>query len=275
MEKAYKRFEARKKQRTTFSYVLILFTIIGFVVQSYLAFNGMQFYYYWAATLTLGMLIAFVYGMRQPWGSETLETYIFANLYQASEQLELCSSEDSKSKLCLRKALKKMDNVLFYLARFEKQLKEVNSGLVKAEFVEPLNKLRTNLRERILPRIENPKETYSMLSVLRGLADMFGQTQRPLKLDAINEKNKVLENYDRIETKGEPKKLGIILSRRPVRFLLSNLFSFFVISAVLLIQSFASQTNFWDSLSSTTNFLGFLGIVIALGYGIYEATKKV
>lgn len=213
--------------------------------------------------------------MRQPWGSETLETYIFANLYQAKEQLELCSSEDSKSNLCLRKALKKVENVIFYLARFEKQLKEVNSGLVKVELIEPLKKLRTNLRERILPRIENPKETNQMLSVLRGLADMFGQTTRPLKLDAINDKNKVLESFDRIETKGEPKKLGIILSRRPFRFLLSNLFSFFVILAVLLIQSFASQTNFWDSLSSTTNFLGFLGIVIALGYGIYEATKKI
>ena len=220
------------------------------------------------------MLVGFVYGMSQPWGSETLETYIFANLYQASEQLELCSSEDSKSKLCLRKALKKVENVLFYLTRFEKQLKEVNSGLVKAELIEPLKKLRTNLRERILPRIENPKETNQMLSVLRGLADMFGEIPRPLKLDAINDKNKVLESYDRIETKGEPKKLGIVLSRRPVRFLLSNLFSFFVILAVILIQSFASHTNFWDSLSNTTNFLAFIGIVIALGFGIYESTKK-
>jgi hypothetical protein len=275
MEKAYKRFEERKKQRITFSYVLILFTIIGFVVQSYLAFNAMQFYFYWAIFLTLGMLVAFVYGMRQPWGSETLETYIFANLYQASQQLDLCSSEDSKSKLCLRKALKKVENVLFYLTRFEKQLKEVNSGLVKAELIEPLKKLRINLRERILPRIENPKETYEMLSVLRGLADMFGEILRPLKLDAINDKNKVLESYDRIETKGEPKKLGIVLSLRPVRFLLSNLFSFFVISAVILIQSFASHTNFLDSLSNTTNFLAFIGIVIALGFGIYESTKKV
>jgi len=274
MEKAYKRFEERQKQRTMFSSVLLLLFIIGFVVQTYLAFTAMQFYFYWVAALSIGVFVAFLYLIGQPWGSETLETRIFANLYQASQQLDLCSSEDSKSGLCLRKARKRVENALFYLARFEKQLKEVNSKLVKAEFTEPLIKLRMNLRERILPRIENPKETTSMLSVLRGLADMFGEIQRPLKLEAVNDKNKVLESYDKIETKGEPNKLGLFLSRRPVRFLLSTLFSFFVISGMLLIHSFASQNNFWVSLSSTTNFIAFLGVVFALGGLIYTVIKK-
>lgn len=114
-----------------------------------------------------------------------------------------------------------------------------------------------------------------MLSVLRGLADMFGGIQKPLQLDDIIEKNKVLESIDRIETKGEPKKLGLILSRKPVRYLLSNLLSFFVISGMLLIQSFASQNNFWDALSSTTSFIAFLGLVIGLGAGIYTVIKKI
>ena len=274
MEKAYKRYEERKKQRVTFTYFLMSFIIVGFIIQSILTFTNIQFYFYWALILLFGMLVAFLYEMRQPWGSETLETYIFANLYQASQQLDLCSSEDSKSKLCLKKALKRVKNVLYYLVRFEKQLRDVNSGLVKAELTEPISKLRMNLRERILPRIENPKETFRMLAVLRGLADMFGEIQRPLKLEAINEKNIVLEGYDRIETKEEPKKLGIVLSRRPVRYLLSNLVSFFVILAMLLVQSFASQNNFWSWLSSTTNFLVFLGVGFALGVGIYTVIKK-
>jgi ABC-type multidrug transport system fused ATPase/permease subunit len=274
MEKAYKRYEERKKQRMKFLYFLTLFVIIGFVVQSVLVFIGMQFYFYWAIILLVGMLIAFLYEMKQPWGSETLETYIFSNLYQASQQLDLCSSEDSKSKLCLEKASKKLEYVLINLARFEKQLKDVNSGLVKAELTNPISKLRMNLKERILPRIENPKETFQMLAVVNGLADMFGEIQRPLKLEAISEKNNVLERFDKIQMNGQSKKVGLVLSRRPVRFVLSNLFSFFVILGVLLVQSFAAHANFWESLSSTTNFLAFLAIVVALGFGIYEATKK-
>ena len=234
----------------------------------------MQFYFYWAGILLLGMLIAFLYENRQPWGSETLETYIFSNLYQASQQLDLCSSEDSKSKLCLEKASIKTEYAIINLTRLEKQLRDVNSGLVKTELAKPLGELKMNLKERILPRIKNPKETFQMLAVLNGLADMFGEIQRPLKLEAINEKNNVLERFDKISMNGQPKKVNMALSRRPVRFVLSNLFSFFVISVVLLIQSFASNSNFLESLSSTANFLGFLGIVVALGFGIYEATKK-
>jgi hypothetical protein len=274
MEKAYKRFEERQRQRTKFSYGIVGFTIFGVFVQGYLALNAMQYYFVWFLVLVGGMLCAFIYASRQPWGSENLETRIFANLYQASQQLDLCSSQDSKSELCLKKAVKHVDIALYYLTRFEKQLKEINSGLVKTELLEPIGKLRINIGERILTRIEKSEEKIRMLSVLRGLADMFSGVMRPLKLDAINDKNYVLESFDKIDVKEAPKKLSLMLTRKPVRYLLANIISFIVISSVLLIQSFVSQHNFWETLSGTPTFLAFLGLVLALGGGIYKVINK-
>jgi hypothetical protein len=274
LEKAYQRFEERQKQRTIFVSILIVFLVIMFAFQAYIAFTAMPLYFYFALIWFAGFIVLSFYGTRQPWGSEVLETQIFANLYNASKQLELYSGEDEKAQLCLKKAAKNVENALFYLTRLEKQLKDVNSTFVKGNLVEPIDKLRTNIRERILPRINNPKETPHMLSVVRGLADMFGQTQRILKIENIDAKNEVLETFAKVETKEEPKRLELFLSKKSVRAVLSLFLSAFIVSAFTLVHSFASSTNFWVSLNSTTNFLTFFGTIIALGAVIYSVVKK-
>ncbi len=125
-----------------------------------------------------------------------------------------------------------------------------------------------------MPRIDDPKETTQMLAIIKGLADMFGDIQRPMKLESIIEKNAVLEKVERITAKKDPNIAIAYLSRRPIRFMLSNVFSSIVILGILLVQSVMVNSNFAEAFSNTTNFLALLGLVIALGYGIFEVTKK-
>jgi hypothetical protein len=181
MEKAYERFEDRQEKRNKFASLILLLTVVMSLVLVYISFNIRWLYPYSALVWFVGFFVVLLYWRRQPWASEALEIRVFANMYVASKQLDLYDIEDEKAVICLKKAKKKVEDALFYMERFEKRLKDVNSAFVKSSLVEPLTKLRINIEERILPKIVNPKENQHMLSVVRGLADMFGQTQRPLK----------------------------------------------------------------------------------------------
>jgi hypothetical protein len=245
-----------------------------YIFLAYISFSFRWLYFYSAVAWFFAFTALFLYARRQPWANEAFETRIFANMYSASKQLELYSREDEKAILCLKKAIKKVENALFYLERFEKELKGVNSAFVKGNLIEPLTKLENNIKERILPRIAIPKETPNMISVLRGLADMFGQTQRPLKIEDVSSKNEVLETYEKIKIEEKPKRLTLILTMKPVQALLSYLTSFVIVLALTWVHSIVTSTDIWSSLSSTTSFLAFLSIVATVGSVIYAVIRK-
>jgi hypothetical protein len=245
------------------------------VLLFYISIEANYFYNYWVLATFLILIGLFVYFNKQPWSRENYETQIFVRMFTASEKLELCTGEDISSKLCVKQASKQLENALLSFSQFVKELQKINSSLVESRFSKPLETMQINISERILPRLKNPKEIQDIVPVLKGLAKMFGEAERSLEVEDIISKNKDLERFDKIEVKEGPSKLNIFVRRKPVQFLLANVLSFMLVFAVVLVQSYFSRTAVFDSFVNTTNFLAFLGIVIALGYGIYEVTKRV
>lgn len=198
-------------------------------------------------------------------------SYAFKKMAHAIDVLE-----NSKSQLAYKEAyscLKQAQKILNDIELDELEWYEDVNQTVK-QFIE-------NLQLVVLPATEKSKiRTEDLEEIAIALASM-----NPSKMEETNKNLETNPTYAKIKQPkkkaetflkkiGENRHIGLLLSNKPVRFLLSNLFSFFVILAAILIQSFASHTNFWDSLSNTTNFLAFLGIVIMLGIGIYSITKR-
>ena len=201
LEKAYRAFKERQTQRRkALAYSVALF-IIYILLAVYMNFNATWFLEYWYWVGVLGFVVGLPYVMTRPWAHEMVETEIFVYMYDASKLLELCSEKDENSTFYSRKAISKVNSAIVTLGGLQYSLEKILSKLFKREFSEPLKQLKENLSTRILPRIAQLEDTEIMIRVLRGLAKLFGEVEKPISLDDIIAKNKDLECYEPMEFK--------------------------------------------------------------------------
>lgn len=221
-----------------------------------------------------GFPLGMIYVLSRSWAIEWYETDVFVEMYEAVKFLGQYSSEDEDSLFSLGKATDKVRDAIVTINNWGDSIERVRSKLAKKEFAEPLRNLEENLETQILPRIAQHKDVESMIRVLRRLAEVFSEADRPISLNEINIVNKQLENYEPIEIEETPAKLRIILSKEPIKFTGSFLLSFLIITIAILFHCKLFQTDLLDVISSLTNFLQILAVGIALGVGFYAVLRR-
>jgi len=230
---------------------------------------------FWFLVGILGFILGGLYVVTRSWTFEMVETGIFVEFYEASNLLELCSKEDENSPFYARKAKNKVKLAISSLETLYSKLEETRSKLFKNRFAKPLRSLGENLETRILPRIAQQKDIEIMRSVLRGLASLFGEAQKPISLDDIVSKNKDLEHFEYIESEEKATtRLRIILSKNPIKFSFSIFLGFFITAIPVLIHWKLYQTDLLDLLSNLTTFVEIFGIGIASGLAIYAVWRR-
>ena len=278
MEKVYERFRDRRRQRWTAFICYLVSLAIMIVIGVYLYYNAewLSTYYNWIATLSF--LAVLFYLASRPWINETIEISVSVRMYEASQLLEFYSEVDATSRIYFEKAAKKAASVISLLRGFKNKLREANSSFIQKSY-EPFEILSKNLETRILPRILAQEDVEHMISVLRGLANLFGETYRQISLDDITSKNKDLEQGFDQRFVGE-KSSGVrfrlpreTLNNELVRWLLSITLGFTVIFSTVGSASVVVDVNFTQWLTNPTNLVQILGVAIALGIGIYELIK--
>lgn len=234
MEKIYRAFKERQAQRRkilVYSLVLLaLWALIGFYT---------NFEEYWLFIGLIFFIIGFPYVMTRSWAQEMVETDIFVLMYESAELLELCTEKNEGTKFYSRKAVGKVSDAIRNLGILHSKLEKTLSKLYRREFAEPLKQLKENLSTRILPRIAKQEDIVTMISVLRGLADLFGEVQKPLRLDDLVSKNKDLERFEPMEFE-KPQTLQAfknLVSSRPSKFLFSIFLGYILIICIVWIFS--------------------------------------
>jgi len=210
MKKVYRAFKGRQTQRRKvficWLALLVFFILFGAIIYYYSPKWLFGAWFFVAFMVTLSSIF---YMITRSWASETIERSVFADLYKASENLELCSKKDRESQFYLAKAKNNVKGAINHLSYFYHR--EPRSNLFKREFVKPLNQLRENLRTIILPRITQQKDIEKMVTVLRSLAETFSEALKPISLEDITIMNKRLEQLRirgitvAIESKPAPK----------------------------------------------------------------------
>jgi len=273
LEKEYRAFKERQTQRRKiFGYSVSLLSIY-ILLGAYIYFNESWLFILWAFAGVFGFFFGFLYVMSQSWAQEMYETDIFVDMYEASNLLELCRKKDEDSMFYSRKVSNKVSSAIRSLGNLCTNLDKIFSRLIKREFAKPLNQLKENLETRILPRIAQNRDTETMIHVLRGLAQLFGEVAKPTTLQDIILKNKDLERFEPIELEKAPSRLRILLSMNPIRLLCSFLLSFSIITIPLFIRSMFVPTDLMDLLGLPT-FIEILGIGFAIALGIYAIWKR-
>lgn len=113
-----------------------------------------------------------------------------------------------------------------------------------------------------------------MISVLDGLAQIFGEIVKPLSIEEIISKNKDLERFEVIDIKKHPSRIRIMLSTEPARLLFYPVLGVIIIFVGAYTHSLWYKYNLAESLSNLNTWLAWLGVGIAIGLGIYEIRKK-
>jgi hypothetical protein len=247
----------------------VVFFIVLIVVGTYVEWLRS----YWVGIEILGSLVGFFYLVSRPWTTETYETDIFVDVYDASKILELVSDEEANPSFYTKKASKKLKEAILHIGSLTYKLEQANSTLAK-RFAAPLRTLENNLETRILPRISEQKEVQTMINVLRGLAQIFSEFPKPLSIEDIVSKNKDLERFKVIDIKKQPSRIRIMLSRESVKLSFSILLGLIIIFVGVFGHSMWYKYDLAESLSNLTNFLTLLGVGIAIGLGIYEIRKR-
>lgn len=231
-------------------------------------------YRFWVPIGTFGFAIAFIYTITQSWASEMIETKIFVNFYEASKLLGQCSEEDEKFGFHSKKAYNKSKKATLQLKRLSSSLNNSRSKLLKNQIGKPFGNLVENLNTRILPRIIQREDITQISSVLRGLAHIFSEAQKPISLAEIISKNTDLERYEPIELEDALTKFKAILAMEPIKFCSSVFFAFVLITFVLLIHSLLYQSDLSASFRNPITFIEIVGIGLGLGYAIYTIIKQ-
>ena len=274
MKSIYDGFKLRQAQRNKAFWIFLVFFIFSVFTGAILFFTIDWLYPIWVSIATLIFFIWFIYVQMQPWASEKIENKIFYNFYEANRFLGLCSEKDEKSSgFYSKKAYSQAKNATVSVRRLSSGLRN-SSSILKIQLSKPLTRFHDNLKTRILPRIVQRRNVSQMQSVLQGLAQIFGEVQKPISLDAIISKNEDLERYDIIELDGVTIKFRDILSKEPIRILISFASSFAVITIAVLIHSSLFQTNLWVVFGELGTFITYLIGCLALGLGIYELLRK-
>lgn len=273
MEKAYRAFKERKSQRWKAFVAFVALLTIETLAVVCVAYTVIWFRVYGPMIVLLSVLFGAVYLTTQPWAGEWYETEIFVRTYEALKLLELCSNEDGSSMFYSRKATKKVKGAIRTLNRWTGKVELSSSKLINREYTEPLRNLGENIEKRILPRIAQNKDIIEMMSVLRGIAKLFGEIQKPVNLEDIISRNKDLERYEPIELERAPSRLRTLSSMNPFRLLCSFLLSFFIITIALFIRAMFVSTDLMDLFGLPT-FIEIFGIGFAIALGIYAIWKR-
>lgn len=272
--KKYRAFKDRQVQRRKALGAFLAILIIEIFALALIGYNTVWVRNYGVAVVPFSFLLCFLYLISQSWAHEWYETDVFVKMYEAFQLLGLYSNKDEGSWFYVRKGANKVKGAMKSLRKWSNSVGGESSKLAKKELVEPLRNLEENLGTRILPRIAQNKDIGNMIPVLRGIAKLFSEAQKPISLDAIVSKNKDLERYESIELEESPTQLRIILSKEPVKLACSFLLSFFVVTIAVLIHWQLFQTDLLDLISSLTNFLQMLTVGIALGVGFYAVLRR-
>ena len=243
IEEKYSAFKARQVKRTRSFQILIFFVIVSIIFGIYLFFEIKWFYYIWMNIAVFGVLSWFFYVITRSWFPEMVETEIFVKFYEAYKYLKL--KDDERSQFYSKKAYENAETGTLILKKFVSKISnESRSRLLKTEIGKPLTKLVKNLETRILPRIVQRKDVPKMQEVLFGLTQLFSEAYSSLHLNDIIAHNKDFEKLDPIEVEKGISRFRNLLSKEPIKLLLSFAFSFLITAVAVLIHSNYYQTNF-------------------------------
>lgn len=274
MEKKYSNFKDRQAQRNKAFWIFLVIGISIALVGSALLFFMKWLYGIFIPIVTFGFFFGFIYEQTRPWAIETFETKIFVNFYEASELLGHCSEEDEKFDFHSKKAYNKAKKATSKISNFSAGFDNSRSKLLKNQIGKPLNNLVKNLETRILPRITQKGNIFEMQSVLSGLAQLFSEAHKPLTLKDIISKNVDLARYDTVENEEITFKFRSILSREPIKILLSFLSSFGITTIGVLVHSYLFQTDLWVAFGDLGTFITYLIGWLAFGLAIYAILRK-
>jgi len=213
-----------------------------------------------ATILTVIGLFAFIFSAvfvdLRFWISESSETMIFVNLYRAIDFLELCSEEKETSRLYLGKAAKHVKNVITELDELTSPEKvKINSVLFDKEYAEPLESLSENLESRILPRIIESKNMLKMCSMLRGMAKIFGEIQKPIDMNDINSLNENLKSLKEISLKVKPTIFKTAIKSKPMILVVSAFLGFFSITIIAFFYCQLLTMDFFDFMRNNLQYI--------------------
>lgn len=173
------------------------------------------------------------------WISEFSEKKIFVNLYRSLEFIDLCFKDNGKeSKLYRGKTLKHVRKALAELNKMSSR-EYANSIFFNKQFASRLKRLSDNVQDRILSRIVKSKDLTRTTSVLRGLAKLFGEIQKPMsmsRLDSINENLETFEEMPFKERAVKPMFTKAIVSR-PAQLIFSIFLGYFSITVIIWLFS--------------------------------------
>jgi hypothetical protein len=249
MESKYEVFRRRKSQRikAIFGFVLLL---VSFSALAIVASIYARWLYGWTVIAAmLSFVIAFLYVMSKPWAFEFYETDAFVDFYEAFKLLEPCSEKDVES-LSEGKAANKVKQAIADIHKWKYKVSTIYSKLVRSEYTAPLEELEDKLQARILPRIAQHKDVEKMKSVLKGLAKMFSEAEKPIVVDDIIAKNKDLEEYKPVvyEEKHLSQALAAMMTSKPMKFLCSILLGYLSITVVFFVIASFLSVDFIDTM---------------------------
>jgi len=273
IDEKYSAFKARQVKRTRSFQILIFFVIVTIIFGIYLFFEIRWFYYIWINIAVFGVLLWFFYVVTRSWFPEMVETQIFVKFYEAYKCLKL--KDDERSQFYSKKAYENAETGTLILKRFVSRINnESRSRLLKTEMGKPLKKLVKNLETRILPRIVRRKDVSKIQEVLFILTQLFSEAYSSLHLNDIIAHNKDLEKLDPLEVEKGISRFRNLLSKEPIKLLLSFAFSFLITVMAVLIHSSFYQINLVNLFSDLGILLQTLGFGSALGLGIYAFLRK-
>jgi len=215
-----------------------------------------------ALVLVFGGLYIFLIALPSLYQPLTKEDYAFREIAKAITILEELDSPMAYEEASHR--IQSANNFLENITLYEPEwYARVNTTL--ARFIE-------NMKLIVYPAVTKSKikkQDLEEIAIALASADSS-------EIEKVNLKLETEPAYGKI--KPPPQITEVFMKKfkenKPFRFIVANILSFFVVLVPLWFHSILFQTNLVDSFSNTTNFLAVLAIVIALGIGIYEVTKK-
>jgi len=268
----YDRFVDRRNQRRYTSIVFIVCLVIAIVTGMYAVNTSVLFYNIWLGASSLALLVGTIYILTRPWAREKHEIVIFAAIYEALKILGL-SGEDDSLYYC-RKSAKKLGKALSRLESLVDSLESVGSTIVDKNMIKPLGNLYENVQTRIFPRIAENKDIPEMVSVLQGLAQIFGETIHPISINDVVSKNKDLERYTVLEVKKPPSRVHTWISKEPVRASASIVIGLIIAFSVAYFHSVLFKYDFGTKLGDLTTFFTVLAAGAAISAILYAAMKR-
>jgi len=135
----YSAYKSRQSKRKWAIGIFIFFFILAFSSGFYVFLYERWFYNLWIMLIAVGILLWFMFISTRKWSTETYETAIFVNFYEAGKHLQFCRNDNEMAQECSEKAYKKTKKAILELKRLLSKISsESHSRLLKNEFEKPL-----------------------------------------------------------------------------------------------------------------------------------------